>query len=263
MSANPSSSFSASSTSWPEGLAPHVAALLEGIRQAAYPPIHQLPVEQARKVYETSVDVMSLPAVEMARVEDLTLSDAAAQPMRARLWAPTAASGLPVLLYLHGGGFVVGGIATCENMCRRIAALSGAAVVAVEYRLAPEHRFPAAVDDAVAWYRELLRQGVAPENLVVSGDSAGGGLTLACLLAARDQGLPMPAGALLFSKLLIEEAGVAVAPGVGFGEYGEGFVRVGLVENEHRIRQAARNVKKFLANADEILARAHNSLAAQ
>jgi alanine-synthesizing transaminase len=71
------------------------------------------------------------------------------------------------------------------------------------------------------------------------------------------------AGSMLFSKLLIEEAGVAVAPGVGFGEYGEGFVRVGLVENEHRIRQAARNVKKFLANADEIIGRAHNSLAAQ
>ena len=71
------------------------------------------------------------------------------------------------------------------------------------------------------------------------------------------------AGSLLFSKVLIEEAGVAVAPGVGFGEYGEGYVRVGLVENEHRIRQAARNVKKFLANADAILARAHNALAAQ
>jgi len=71
------------------------------------------------------------------------------------------------------------------------------------------------------------------------------------------------AGSLLFSKLLIEEAGVAVAPGVGFGEYGEGFVRVGLVENEHRIRQAARNVKKFLSQSDEILARHHNALAAQ
>jgi alanine-synthesizing transaminase len=71
------------------------------------------------------------------------------------------------------------------------------------------------------------------------------------------------AGSLLFSKLLIEEAGVAVAPGVGFGEYGEGFVRVGLVENEHRIRQAARNVKKFLGRSDEILARHHNALAAQ
>ncbi|HEY3949017.1 LL-diaminopimelate aminotransferase [Phenylobacterium sp.] len=71
------------------------------------------------------------------------------------------------------------------------------------------------------------------------------------------------AGSLLFSKLLIEEAGVAVAPGVGFGEYGEGYVRVGLVENEHRIRQAARNVKKFLSQADDILARAHNTLAAQ
>ncbi|HTI67406.1 MAG TPA: LL-diaminopimelate aminotransferase [Caulobacteraceae bacterium] len=71
------------------------------------------------------------------------------------------------------------------------------------------------------------------------------------------------AGSMLFSKLLIEEAGVAVAPGVGFGEYGEGFVRIGLVENENRIRQAARNVKKFLQNADAILDRAHNVMAAQ
>lgn len=71
------------------------------------------------------------------------------------------------------------------------------------------------------------------------------------------------AGSMLFAKLLIEEAGVAVAPGIAFGEYGEGYVRIGLVENEQRIRQAARNVKKFLGSADEILGRAHNTLAAQ
>jgi alanine-synthesizing transaminase len=71
------------------------------------------------------------------------------------------------------------------------------------------------------------------------------------------------AGSMLFSKLLIEEAGVAVAPGIAFGEYGEGYVRIGLVENEHRIRQAARNVKRFLSRSDEILARAHNNMAAQ
>jgi len=70
-------------------------------------------------------------------------------------------------------------------------------------------------------------------------------------------------GSMAFSKLLIEEAHVAVAPGVGFGEYGEGFVRIGLVENEHRIRQAARNVKKFLTNAEDILARSHNAVPAQ
>ena len=63
------------------------------------------------------------------------------------------------------------------------------------------------------------------------------------------------AGSMLFAKLLIEEAEVAVSPGVGFGEFGEGYVRIGLVENEHRIRQAARNVKKFLQNADAILGR--------
>jgi alanine-synthesizing transaminase len=71
------------------------------------------------------------------------------------------------------------------------------------------------------------------------------------------------AGSMLFAKLLIEEAGVAVSPGVAFGEYGEGYVRIGLVENEHRIRQAARNVRRFLGNADEILERAHNSVPAK
>ena len=69
------------------------------------------------------------------------------------------------------------------------------------------------------------------------------------------------AGSMLFSKLLIEEAGVAVAPGVGFGEYGEGYVRIGLVENEHRIRQAARNVKKFLQQSGQILSKAREDLA--
>ena len=68
------------------------------------------------------------------------------------------------------------------------------------------------------------------------------------------------AGSMLFSKLLIEEAGVAVAPGVGFGEYGEGYVRIGLVENEHRIRQAARNVKKFLAQSGQLLSRERDNL---
>jgi alanine-synthesizing transaminase len=70
-------------------------------------------------------------------------------------------------------------------------------------------------------------------------------------------------GSVEFSTLLVEKAEVAVSPGVGFGEHGEGFVRIALVENEQRIRQAARNVKKFLANADDILGRAHNALAAQ
>jgi alanine-synthesizing transaminase len=71
------------------------------------------------------------------------------------------------------------------------------------------------------------------------------------------------AGSMLFTKLLVEEAGVAVSAGVAFGEYGEGYVRIGLVENEQRIRQAARNVKRFLQDSDEILGRAHNALAAQ
>ena len=71
------------------------------------------------------------------------------------------------------------------------------------------------------------------------------------------------AGSMLFSKLLIEEAGVAVAPGIGFGEFGEGYVRVGLVENEHRIRQAARNVKKFLDQSGQILSKVRDQIPAE
>lgn len=103
------------------------------------------------------------------------------------------------VLYFHGGGYFFCGLDTHRPIGAYLARTANARLLSVDYRMAPEHPFPAAVDDAVAWYRELLRQGVAPENLVVAGDSAGGGLTLACLLAARDQGLPMPAGALLFS----------------------------------------------------------------
>ncbi len=102
-------------------------------------------------------------------------------------------SGLRVL-YLHGGGYAVGAPALYRSMGVRLARLTGATVLIPDYRLAPEHRFPAAVDDALAAYRALLAEGTPPGRLVIAGDSAGGGLALACALAARDAGLPMPAG---------------------------------------------------------------------
>jgi acetyl esterase/lipase len=103
-----------------------------------------------------------------------------------------------VLLYLHGGGYF-GCSAESHRPITVGFALHGFRVLAPNYRLAPENRFPAAVDDAVAAYRGLLSEGYSPQHIVVAGDSAGGGLALSLLLALRDAGLPFPAGAALFS----------------------------------------------------------------
>jgi len=115
-----------------------------------------------------------------------------------RIAAPGATSGR-VILYLHGGGYVIGSINTHRAMISRIARASNARALAIDYRLAPEHPFPAAVEDTIAAYRWLLAQGYKPGKIVVAGDSAGGGLTIAALLAIRDAGLPMPAGAVPIS----------------------------------------------------------------
>jgi monoterpene epsilon-lactone hydrolase len=103
------------------------------------------------------------------------------------------------ILYLHGGGYVIGSPATHRSLVARISAATRARCLAIDYRLAPEHPFPAAVDDAVAAYRWLLSQGVERSRLVVAGDSAGGGLTLATLIALRDAGGPLPAAGVCLS----------------------------------------------------------------
>ena len=105
----------------------------------------------------------------------------------------------PVVYYLHGGGYVIGSIATHAGIIGRLARASGARAFAVNYRLGPEHPFPAAVEDAVAGYLWLLSHGVDHKQVVMAGDSAGGGLVISALAAARDRGLPAPAGALCFS----------------------------------------------------------------
>jgi len=97
-----------------------------------------------------------------------------------------------VIYYLHGGGYVLGSINTHREMVSRLSRAANARVLIIDYRLAPENRFPAALDDSVAAYRWLLSVGVAPARLVIAGDSAGGGLTVATLVALRDAGEPLP-----------------------------------------------------------------------
>ena len=100
-----------------------------------------------------------------------------------------------VILYLHGGGYSMGSPRSHRNLVAKLSSEARARVLSLDYRLAPEHPFPAAVDDAVAAYRFLLGEGIAANRIAIAGDSAGGGLTLATLLALRDEGDPLPAAA--------------------------------------------------------------------
>ncbi len=125
--------------------------------------------------------------------------------------APNASSDR-VLLYLHGGGYYRGSIDTVREMSSRMSRASQARVLPIDYRLAPEHPFPAAVDDALTVYRWLLDHGYAPHHIAVGGDSAGGGLTMALLIKARDTGLALPA------------AGVCLSPWVDLAQSGNSYV---------------------------------------
>jgi len=112
--------------------------------------------------------------------------------------APGAATDR-VVLYLHGGGYVLGSISTHREVISRLSRAAGARALAIGYRLAPEHPFPAAVEDSTAAYRWVLESGVHPSRIVIAGESAGGGLTVATLVALRDAGDPLPAAGVCLS----------------------------------------------------------------
>ena len=105
----------------------------------------------------------------------------------------------PTVLYFHGGGYVAGSARTGTHLAAELARRTGGRALSVDYRLAPEHPYPAAVEDGLAAYAGLLESGVSPARVLVAGDSAGGGLAVATLLAARDRGLPQPAAVAAFS----------------------------------------------------------------
>jgi acetyl esterase len=175
-------------------LTPAMRGLLDRIRRANRPPFHALGAREAKLAYSAGAEVLDLPRATLPRVEDLQVPGPAG-PLAARLYAPSTER-LPLLLYCHGGGFVVGGIDTHDSLCRQLALRSGGAVLSLDYRLAPQHRFPAAQDDAWAVLRWLREHGAArleldPDRLAVGGDSAGGTLSAVAAIHARDAGLPL------------------------------------------------------------------------
>jgi monoterpene epsilon-lactone hydrolase len=147
----------------------------------------------------------------------------------------------PVLLYLHGGGYAIGSARTGARLAVALARRAGIRAVSLDYRLAPENPFPAAVDDGLAAYRELLDTGVRPDEIALAGDSAGGGLAVATLVAARDSGLPRPAAVIAMSPWVdLELAGSSMRTKHGMDPL---FTRDRLaVYAEHYLGERARGV---------------------
>lgn len=176
-------------------LHPQAQALLRLLEEKGVPPTHTLPPAEARRLYlERRVFSQPEPPA-VAEVRELSLPGPAGA-VRARLFRPAgSATGerLPALVFFHGGGWVIGDLDTHDTLCRELANGAGCAVVSVDYRLAPEHRFPAAADDAFAALRGVREQaaalGVDASRLAVGGDSAGGNLAAVAALEARDAGL--------------------------------------------------------------------------
>jgi acetyl esterase len=169
-----------------------VGEFVKSIRVPGYFP----PVPELRQQLRTMVTLMDEPAPALARIEDLKIPGPAG-PMPARVYDAAGGAGArPALAYFHGGGWVQGDLETHHGLCARLAQRAGIMVVAIDYRLAPEHKFPAAVEDclaAYAWLRAHGREiGADPARVGVAGDSAGGNLSAVVSQLAKARGLSVP-----------------------------------------------------------------------
>jgi len=182
-------------------LTPAMHGVLERMARAGKVPMHALTPQQSRAAYEVNAGVLDLAPVKLPRVEDFTLPARDGFDLPVRLYAPSEEP-LPVLVYLHGGGFTIGSIATHDVLCRHLSHLAHCAVLSVGYRLAPEHRFPVAFEDAwdaVKWVAHRGEEKVLDTTrIAVGGDSAGGTLAAACALQARDAGLDLKLQLLIY-----------------------------------------------------------------
>ena len=181
-----------------------MASVVERMARAGHPPLDALTPDQAKAAYEKGAGVLEVPKPALERVDDFSIAARDGHAIPARLYAPSRAA-LPVLVYFHGGGFTVGSIRTHDTLCRVLSRDSGCAVVSVDYRLAPAHKFPTASDDAWDAVQFIAKQGAAlgvnARRLALGGDSAGGTLAAAGAIMARDTGLPVALQLLLYPGL--------------------------------------------------------------
>lgn len=184
-------------------LHPQTRALLDQFAAAGGFDATQLPVPAVRELYAQMSVGRDVPAV--ASVVDRSVPGPAGD-IPVRVYAPVAGRARPAIVYFHGGGFVIGSLDSHDGTCRALANASGCAVVSVDYRLAPEHRFPAAPEDCYAALRYVAERGselgVDPRRLAVAGDSAGGNLAAAVAVASRQRGGPALVHQVLFYPAL-------------------------------------------------------------
>lgn len=161
-----------------------------------------LPDDPAATVEDLRAAYAEMAATHCVPEADVTTTNVTIDRLAA-LWVRTpAVSEDRTVLYLHGGGYALGSPHVYRDLTSRIGRAAGARVLVPDYRLAPEHPFPAAVEDALTSYRWLLAGGASPDRIVIAGDSAGGGLALAVLVALRDRGQPLPAAGICQSPLV-------------------------------------------------------------
>jgi acetyl esterase len=174
-------------------LDPQAQAFLDQLAAMGGPPLHQLPVPEARALMAALAGMSGTPDVALGKIEDRTIPGPAGT-IPVRVYTPTGAGPFPLLVYFHGGGWVIGDLDTHDGVCRQLAHGAGCVVMSVDYRLAPEHKYPAGPDDcyaAVAWAAKHGGQiGADPSRIAIGGDSAGGNLTCVTALRARDAGGP-------------------------------------------------------------------------
>lgn len=175
-------------------LDPQIEYVLDLVEQSPYPEFHTVSAEEAREIFETTAPALNIRPEDVYRTEDRWIEGAEADiPIRIYTsHQPAPGELLPILVFYHGGGFVIGGLDSYDNLCRALANRADCIVVSVDYRLAPEHKFPAAVDDALQAYQWVSDHASELDGdarrMAIGGDSAGGNITAVTAIGIRDEG---------------------------------------------------------------------------